>query len=398
LLPRLKTSAELGVDYVRDDLSLTSPQRVPLTVNTHLADPSQCGRRRRGWGVNGGVAEASTWVVLRDLPMLGNRSQLAQFSFCSTQTGVAPGEHGLVEMRLCRGTTSDDVPVRIRIENGAFYILTLNGDMVIAGDREKRVFTMSAGTVYTLTVLMFQKAVCARLRGVDVPGGSIELVIPDRRRFIPGRPGFGLQPNARASGGALTVFDWSVVPVGPATKCVLGAIGDSITAGTDMEPEVESYVHIATQALGQELVLNTGSGGASIALNVDRFPYEIAPFRPKFAWIESGGADIANGGNAETAFENMMRQARLVTWGGRAVLSTVSPLVLVTPERYLERTRLNRMIRESGLPYVDRDALVRDPADPQHLRPDFSHPDRIHLTRSAHACVGAAAAEFFNSL
>ena len=245
--------------------------------------------------MGGGVADSYTFATLRDLPMLGNRSQFSQFSFCSTQTGVAPGEHGLIEMRLCRGTTPDDLPVRVRIENGAFYIITLNTELLLAGERGSRVFTMSANTVYTLSVLLFQKAVFARLRGAGVPGGAVELVVPDRRRFIPGRPGFGLRPNARATGGELIIFDWKVTPVGPAENCRLGAIGDSITAGVDMEPEAESYVHLATQALGQDLVLNTGSGGADTALNLGRFPYEISPFRPALAWIESGGADVNNG-------------------------------------------------------------------------------------------------------
>ena len=398
LLPQLKTAAELGVGYVQDGLGANAPQPVPLVVHTHLTEPAQCGRRQRGWAVKGGVADAYTWAVLRELPMLGNRSQLAQFSFCSTQTGVAPGEHGLIEMRLCRGTTPDDLPLRIRIEDGAFYILALNGDTLLAGDRTIRKFTMTAGTVYTLTVLLFQKAVYARLCGADVPGGAAELVIPDRRRFIPGRPGFGLRPNAHATGGELTIFDWSVTPVGPATNCRLGAIGDSITAGADLEPEAESYVHLATQALGQTLVLNTGSGGANTVLDLARFPYEIAPFRPDIVWIEAGGADITHGWSADSAFQNMMAEAELVTWGGTAVISTVSPLALPASARYEERDRLNRLIRESGRPFVDRDALVRDPADPRHLRPEFSHPDRIHLTRAAHACVGEAAALVFKNI
>ncbi|MDB6127128.1 MAG: lipolytic enzyme family [Verrucomicrobia bacterium] len=398
LLRQLKSGAELGVPYVDDTLGVNSPRPAPLLINTQLRDPSQCGRRARGWVVAGGVPDGYTFAVLRDLPMLGNRSQFAQFSFRSTQTGVARGEHGLIEMRLCRGTTSDDLPLRIRIENGAFYVVTLNGDMLIAGDRVERRFTMSAHTVYTLSVLLFQKAVFARLRGPDVPDGAIELVVPDRRRFIPGRPGFGLRPNPHAAGGELEIFDWTVTPVGPAENCRLAAIGDSITAGVDMEPEAESYVHLATQALGQQLVLNTGSGGADTALNLGRFPFEISPFKPGLAWIESGGADIANGLTAESAFQNMMGQAKLVTWGGKAVLSTISPLVLITPGRYEERMRLNRMIRESGLPFVDRDAVVRDPADPHHLRPQFSHTDRIHITKDGHAHIADEAIRIFRKL
>ena len=399
LLPRLKTAAELGMRYVEDDLSTKSQHPVPLLVHTNLADPAHCGRRARGWAVDGGVADAYTYAVVRDFPMLGNRSQLSQFSFRSTQTGVPRGEHGLVEMRLCRGTTSDDLPVRIRVEDGRFYILEHNRDNVLAGDRQKPVFTMSADTVYTLKVLLFEKAVYARLSGADVPGGAMELVIPDRYRFIPGRPGFGLRPNAQATGGELAVFDWSVTPVGPAANCRLAAIGDSITAGVDREPEAESYVYLTTRALGQELVLNTGTGGARTALNVDRLPYEIAPFRPKILWIESGGGDMTDGLSADVAFQNMRRQAELAAaWGGKAVLSTVAPLVLTTDARYAERDRLNRLIRESGLPYVDRDAVLRDPADPRHIRKELVSADGIHPTRAGHALVAEEAIRVFRKL
>ncbi|MFI5356993.1 MAG: SGNH/GDSL hydrolase family protein [Opitutales bacterium] len=395
---RLKTADELGFVYVRDDLVKDASEPVPLLVQTHLADPACCGRGRRGWTVPGGVPDADMWVVLRDRAMLGNRSQLAQFSFCSTQTGVASGEHGRIEMRLCRGTTPDDLPLRIRAENGTFYVLALNGDTVLTGHRATRVFPMSAGTIYTMTVLLFQKAVYARLSGADVPGGAVELVIPDCRRFIPGRPGFGLRPNAGATGGELAVFSWRVTPVGPAPGCPLGVIGDSITAGNDGEPEAESYVYLATRALGQELVLNVGSGGSTTALDVGRFPFEIAPFRPEIVWIEGGTNDIGTGVNADTAFENIMRQVRLVTWGGRAVLSTVPPRVLPTPAHHAGLARLNRLIAESGLPFVDRHALTCDPADSRHLRPEYCQADGIHITRAGHARIGAAAAQIFKSL
>ncbi|MDB6127129.1 MAG: hypothetical protein JWM35_1025 [Verrucomicrobia bacterium] len=398
LLGQVRSSAELGVVYVQDNLTMDSPRSSPLQVQTQLANPAHCGRRRRGWVVAGGQPESYTFATLRDVPMLGNRSQFAQFSFCSTQTGVADGEHGLVEMRLCRGTTPDDLPLRIRIENGAFYIVTLNGDMVIAGDRAKRLFTMTANTVYTLSVLQIQKAVFARVRGAGLPDDVIELVIPDRRRFIPGRPGFGLRPNPRATGGELAIFDWMVTPVGPASDCRLAAIGDSITAGIDLEPEAESYVHLATQALGQELVLNTGSGGASTTLDVGRFPYEIAPFEPEIVWIEGGTNDIGTGVSADTAFQNMMHQAELVTWRGRPVLSTVPPRVLPTVALHAELAKLNRLIRESGRPFVDRHALVCDPNDDRRIRPEFCHTDDIHITRPGHVVIAAAAVQVFKTL
>ena len=395
---RLITAEEEGVRYVKDDLTERSLYPVPLLVHTTLADPANCGRRAGGWTVKGGIADAYTYAVLRDLPVLGNRSQLAQLSFRSTQTGVAPGAHGLVEMRLCRGTTSDDLPLRIRVEDGRFYILLLNGDTVLAGDREKPAFTMSANTVYTLTVLLFEKGVSARLTSAELPGGALEIGVSDRYRFIPGRPGFGLRPNAQATGGDLAVFDWTVTAVAPASHRRLAAMGDSITAGSDREPEAESYVAVATRALGQDLIFNAGSGGSTTALDLGRFPYEIAPFRPEIVWIEGGTNDIGAGLSADVIFQNMQRQAELVTWGGTAVFSTVPPRPLPSPAHEAERARLNRLIRESGRPVVDRHALVCDPADPRQIRAEYRHADGIHLTRPGHLRIGEEAARIFKTL
>jgi lysophospholipase L1-like esterase len=398
LLAQLKTSAQLGVPYLHDSLHLDAPYPAALTVHTQLADPARCGRRADGWAVRGGTPDSYTWVGLREAPVLGNRSQWAQLSFRSTQTGIAADQHGLIELRLCRGATPDDLPLRVRVENGCFYILSLNGDLVLAGDRTTAVCPLMPDATYTLGVLLFAKAIFARLSGPGLPGGAVDLVVPDRRRFVPGRPGFGLRPSAQATGGELSVFDWQVTPVGPPPPCRLGAIGDSITAGNDMEPEAESYVHLATRELGQKLVLNTGSGGSTTALDLARLPFELAPFRPAIVWIESGTNDLGAGLGAEEIFRNLTHSAESVSWGGRVVFSTVPPRPLPNDEAYARLAELNRLIRASGRPCVDRYALVCDPANPHRLRPDLAKPDGIHINRDGHVLVAREAVRIFRSL
>ncbi|MEO6003182.1 MAG: GDSL-type esterase/lipase family protein [Opitutus sp.] len=398
LRSKLTSSVDHGVRYLQDDLTTHSADPAPLLIRTGLADPANCGRRVHGWSVKGGIPDAYTRVVLRDRPMLGNRSQIAQLSFASTQTGVAEGAHGLVEMTLCRGTTPEDLPLRIRVEDGRFYILGLNGDTLLAGNRDVPALTMSRDTVYTLNVLLFQKAIFARLSGADVPDGAIELTIPDRRRFVPGRPGFGLRPNSTATGGELRVFDWSVTPVAPATPPRLAVIGDSITAGPDGEPEAESYAAIVSTGVGQELVFNTGSGGSTTALDLDRFPFEVAPFRPEIVWIEGGTNDIGTGVSAEVAFRNMQQEADLVTWGGVVVYSTVPPRTLPTAAHYAELTHLNELIRASGRPVVDRYAIVVDPTDPKQIRPEFRHTDGIHITKPGQTRIAEEATRLLRTL
>ncbi|MBE7539921.1 MAG: hypothetical protein HS122_16110 [Opitutaceae bacterium] len=391
LMHQLVASSDLGTNYVLDSLKGRARREVPLQIQTVLSDPSHCGPREHGWAVDGGNVDAYTHATARRIPVPGNRSVLAKLSFRSTQEGVLAGEHGLVELRLCRGTTSENLPLRIRIENGAFYILGLNGEEVLAGSRLMPVFTMQKGAAYTVKVLLFEKGIYARLSGGDIPGLGLDLVIPDRYRFIPGLPGFGLAANPRAEGGDLAVFDWSVSPVGPSGPCLLAAIGDSITAGLDRDPEAESYVYLVTRALGQTRVLNVGSGGSTTTLDAARFPYEVAPFKPSLVWIEGGTNDIAAGLSAERIFSNLEREAALIDWGGQAVFSTVPPRTLPNEAQYVELERLNELIRSSGRPFVDRHRIVCDPSNPRQIAPAYRMPDGIHLTPAAAVLIADSA-------
>ncbi|MBO9610763.1 MAG: SGNH/GDSL hydrolase family protein [Paenibacillaceae bacterium] len=389
----LHTSAELGTPYVEDSLAREAARPVSLRVTTSLAaDAGACGRGDDGWFVAAGLPDSQTIAVLDDAVVPGNRSLLARLSFRSTQTGVAPGEHGMVELRLSRGTTEANVPARILVDNGAFCVLDLNTGHTIAGSRTERVFEMVVGETYTLSVLLFRKGVFARLEGIGsgVPGGRLDLTIADRERFIPGLPGFGIHPNERAAGGALIVSDWFVAPVGP-YRCKLGVIGDSLTAGPDGEPEEESYVHEVTRGLGQTHVLNTGSGGSTTTLDAARFAYEIAPFEPEVVWIEGGTNDIGMGVSAEAIFARLMEQAAAIDWGGHAVLSTVPPRTLPAERHYEQLLLLNELIRASGLPVVDRYRVVVDPGDPRHIAPVWSAPDGIHILRPGNALIAKEA-------
>jgi hypothetical protein len=72
--------------------------------------------------------------------------------------------------------------------------------------------------------------------------------------------------------------------------------------------------------------------------------------------------------------------------------------VLATPAAYAELDRLNRLIRESGGPFVDRNAIAADPADPRHIRPEFCHTDGIHVMRPGHVKIAEEAVRVFSKL
>ena len=72
--------------------------------------------------------------------------------------------------------------------------------------------------------------------------------------------------------------------------------------------------------------------------------------------------------------------------------------MLPSAAHYAELVKLNRMIRESGRPFVDRYALVVDPNDSQSLRAEFRHADGIHITRTGQARIAEEATRLFRTL
>jgi lysophospholipase L1-like esterase len=63
-----------------------------------------------------------------------------------------------------------------------------------------------------------------------------------------------------------------------------------------------------------------------------------------------------------------------------------------TPENEAKRTAVNQWIRTGGAfdGFVDFDAVVRDPADPTRLRPDFNSGDGVHPNDAGYAAMADA--------
>lgn len=393
----LRLAADLGRDYVRDSLKADAQGPSELDVHARLDDPSAYGRGPLGWTVKGGIPACEAYAVLRNRAPLGNRSLYARLSFCSTQQGVASGQHGKYEIRMLRGANDYALPLSIRADNGTFCISDMTEDNIIAGSGEEIVYRQSRGAALTIEVLLFAKGIYARLSGSGVAGGAREIGVADNERPNPGLPAFGVRANERAAGGEAVVFDWFVSPVGP-FRCPLGVIGDSLTAGPGGEPEAESYAAIVAAGLGQKHILNVGGGGSTTAADAVRFAYEIAPFRPKIVWIEGGTNDIARGTPAGIIFENMKRQAGMIDWGGQAVLSTVPPRLLQEERHYAELFRLNELIRADGLPYVDRYAAVVGGGDLRKIAAEYAHPDGVHINRAGNQRIAEHAAAVIGRL
>ncbi|NJD04343.1 MAG: SGNH/GDSL hydrolase family protein [Ruminiclostridium sp.] len=391
------TACEKGICYVNDDLSAKSPNIVSLDIETALTCADSYGRKEDGWYVSGGVQNSYTSAVMRSGIIIGNRSVYAKLSFISNQKGVADGMHGLYEIRLVQQQDSNSQykPIRVIFDNGKFYILDLFSKLM-AGDMDKIVFRQTENTLYTLNVLFYHKEIHAWLTGDNIPGGCIDICYKNIR-LIPGYPGFALEANAFASGGGALVRDWVVTPVGPCNP-IIGAIGDSITGGLEGKPEEEDYVCMVSRALGQLYVLNTGSGGSTTDLDASRFLLEIAPFKPKIIWIEGGTVDIRVTSTAEDIFKNKLKAISFIDWGGIPLLSTIPPRNDLTVPQKEKLNAVNMLIRGSGYHYVDRNVLLRDPADNDVLDPKYDEGDGIHINYTGNKLIADEAIHIVKSI
>jgi lysophospholipase L1-like esterase len=342
----------------------------------------------------GAVRDAESQIVTYDETLFfsrercvpGNRSTYARVRFRCDSPDVT------VELRLVQTLRPVHnqrlTPLCARLERGCFTLTGLHDD-VLAGDPTTPVFAPTPGTWHTLELLTFQKSTLARVSGCPTV-----LKKPDHLRFLPGTPGLRV---IAPRGAPVRLRDWLVTAVGP-RDATLGAIGDSITAGLQHGPEADSYVHQVTRALGQPFTLNTGSGGATTTLDRARFAYEIAPFQPQWVWIESGTNDLTGGLRATDIFANHQAMATAVNWRGRALFSTVPPRNTDQAAANRERRALNALIRASGLPFVDRSAVVADPSNPDRLSAEFDSGDGTHLNPAGNAAVAGEAVRLLRTL
>ena len=69
-----------------------------------------------------------------------------------------------------------------------------------------------------------------------------------------------------------------------------------------------------------------------------------------------------------------------------------SRLTLWTPEAEAKRQEINRWIRTSGIydAVIDFDAVVRDPAHPARIKPEWDADDHIHPNDAGYAAMAAA--------
>lgn len=277
-----------------------------------------------------------------------------------------------VGMTFCYDRRSAFRPVGFWYRDGKLSITGVRGEILASRPVD---FTVPPDSLCVLSVMMFQKGMFFRIAG---GGHSQELAMPDRMRFQPGLPGLSLDSGR--------VLRWEVHPVGP-LQPRLGVIGDSFTGGLADSSVADDYVWQVTRRLGQAFELNLGSGGATTGDDRRRLSVELAPFRPRAVWIESGTNDITQGFTPSQIIGNLWGEISQVTWTSDILLSTIPPRNRYPEKADSARNAVNAWIRGSGFRFIDRDALVRSPWDANLLAPEVDNGDGTHINAEGHRLV-----------
>jgi lysophospholipase L1-like esterase len=234
--------------------------------------------------------------------------------------------------------------------------------------------------------------------------------------FVPGRDA---TRDARPAGAepAPTRPYLSLVSVRRATPgCTIVAYGDSITDGYHSQsPTTRGWPGRLAERLAQLPetrrcgVVNMGlsanrvlrSGQATAAL--DRFWRDVAsvPGATTVILLE-GINDIGNSGrdappltpdDIVAGYRQMI--ARAHAQGLRIVGGTLTPALgagYMSPDKDKLREAANRFIRTSGEfdGVIDFEKAVRDPAHPEHIRPDYDPGDHLHPNDAGYRAMGDA--------
>jgi lysophospholipase L1-like esterase len=211
--------------------------------------------------------------------------------------------------------------------------------------------------------------------------------------------------------------------LGPRAARVVVAFGDSITEGAGIEGDGRMLRYPERLALrlrgrpgsaGQFSVLNEGISGNRLLSDgagpkgIDRFRRDVLEQSGVthviiLIGINDIGLTLPQGSSGRlgppeidqitAGLQRLIDESR--AWGVKVLLGTLLPFKgspYWTAEKELRRQAVNRWIRgQQGVDgVVDFDAALRDPADPQSLKPVYDLGDHLHPGVAGHAAMADA--------
>ena len=236
------------------------------------------------------------------------------------------------------------------------------------------------------------------------------------------QPGDGANAvSAPSLAGGVPTEHWyamtSIDVEAPAAAAAVGILGNSITDGrgsttngNDRWPDMLSRRLRADPATREVAVLNLGTGGNCVLkpclgpAGLARFQHQVLE-QPGVRWVIvfEGVNDIGGARGAEVSdsvahaliagYQQMIEQAH--ARGLRIYGATITPFgtsFYDRPGHLAARDTVNAWIRSSHAfdAVIDFDAAVRDPANPQRLRPDLDSGDHLHLNAAGYGVMGGA--------
>ncbi len=258
---------------------------------------------------------------------------------------------------------------------------------------------------------------------------ALTLAFGDVPSDLTGHPGSRttsyLQPgdavSAASLGSGVQTEHWygmtSIDVVAAPPAAAVGILGNSITDGrgsTTNEqnrwPDMLSRRLRANPATAQVAVLNLGTGGNCVLkaclgpAGVERFPHQVLD-QPGVRWVVvfEGVNDI--GGARDPAASDSVAHALIAAYrhlieesharGLKIYGATITPFgtsFYDRPGHLAARDTVNAWIRGSHAfdAVIDFDAAVRDPANPQRLRPDLDTGDHLHPNAEGYRVMGEA--------
>ncbi|WP_051713007.1 GDSL-type esterase/lipase family protein [Actinoalloteichus caeruleus] len=206
----------------------------------------------------------------------------------------------------------------------------------------------------------------------------------------------------------------AVLVLGSEASGTVVAVGGSLTDGLGVDfPESGRWPDVLADRLlslppGRRLaVANSGLSGNRILLGsvgggprlLDRYDTDVLSLPGAAAVILAVGTNDIQQTPHETdartlfaAIDDLARRSRDA--GLRVVVATIPPFgswETWKPELETTRTRVNALIRTHADEYdavFDLDTLLRDPDDPELVRPDLDLGDGLHLNQRGYTLVG----------
>lgn len=190
----------------------------------------------------------------------------------------------------------------------------------------------------------------------------------------------------------------------PAAPGTILAVGDSLTDPRLPPDRYARWTDVLTTLLPDQPVANAAIDGNRLLVPggygptiLDRLDRDVLR-RPGVGTLVvlAGTNDITGGASAGQLIDSLNQVVRKAHQRRlRVVLLTLLPAHKRTPDKEQIRQDVNHWIRttKNADVVVDAESVVRDPDQPNRLRPAYDWGDGLHLSVAGHQALGAAVAD-----